>query len=307
VTIQVKDNLNATNTPAQTFTITVIQENASNDYTGDSIGLTGANLTLQATVWDSAASGYSGANLESGTGATKGDITKMWIKFDIWTTTLTPTLVGTKWAQVVDTGTAGDGIGTATAAWASTSEGSYTVKATLVNATNSSGANLFYAAVPAEEAVITFYNNTGQFVTGGGWLTDPNGSHGNFGFNARYNKSGQPQGQMVYVYRGTYNGVPADFKIKSSSLSALSFTGTAYPLSGTLQGKGVIQITKTSDGTLLYSDGGASFVAKATDTGLSSGIGSDKFELTVYDKNGALYKSVPATLLQGGNVVIHLQ
>src|SRR5207249_5306035 len=103
---------------------------------------------------------------------------------------------------------------------------------------------------------------------------------GNFGFNARYNKSGQPQGQVVYVYRGTYNGIPADFKIKSSSLTALSFTGTSYPLSATLQGKGVIQINRSSDGTQLYSDGGASFVAKATDSGQSSGIGSDKFELT---------------------------
>ena len=58
-------------------------------------------------------------------------------------------------------------------------------------------------------------------------IKDPDTTlHGNFGFNARYNKSGQPQGQFVYVWRGTYNGVAADFILKSNALSALGFTQT---------------------------------------------------------------------------------
>ncbi len=58
-----------------------------------------------------------------------------------------------------------------------------------------------------------------------------------FGFNARYNKNNQPQGQFVYVYRGTYNGVLPDYVIKSNSLTALSYScnGCNYPISGTLQ------------------------------------------------------------------------
>ena len=75
--------------------------------------------------------------------------------------------------------------------------------------------------------MITFYNNTGQFVTGGGWIIDPasgGNGHGNFGFNARFNKNGAPQGQMVYVYRGLYNGVLADYRIKSNSLTSLGFS-----------------------------------------------------------------------------------
>jgi len=72
---------------------------------------------------------------------------------------------------------------------------------------------------------VDFYVNSGQFATGGGWVNDPSGSHGNFGFNARYNSTGSPKGQMVYVYRTLYNGVLADFIIKSNALNALQFSG----------------------------------------------------------------------------------
>jgi hypothetical protein len=140
---------------------------------------------------------------------------------------------------------------------------------------------------------------------------------------------------MVYVYRGLYNGVLADFRIKSNSLGSLGFqcwtgplpptTGGAYgicptgnatfPAKATLQGKSTIQINRASDGYVLYSDGNATFSATVIDSGQSSGIGSDRFELTVYDKNGVLYKQVGdlggsapyfnAAVLNGGNVVIH--
>jgi hypothetical protein len=113
---------------------------------------------------------------------------------------------------------------------------------------------------------------------------------------------------MVYVYRGMYNGFQADFIIKSNALDSLSFSGTTtYPISGTLQGKCNIQINRASDGVQLYSEGNARFVAKATDSGRNSGIGSDSFELNVWNKDNVLYKSVPNSLLRGGNVVIHLK
>ena len=47
------------------------------------------------------------------------------------------------------------------------------------------------------------------------------------------------------------------------------------------------------------------FVATVTDTNANSGIGTDKFAITVWDKENQLYKTVPTTLLAGGNVVIH--
>jgi hypothetical protein len=329
VTIKVCDN-GTTNGSADpkcstgTNTVTVTKEDVSLDYTGDTVGLTNSDATLRATVWDSAAVGYtpSAANTGPAGDTTKGDITKMYIQFDIYSATScgTGTPNATKTAQVLDTGDPGDGIGTATATYTSSSEASYCVVAKLIGPTAGS-VNNWYQADNALAAVITFYNNTGQFVTGGGWILDPAGGgngHGNFGFNARLSKTGMPQGQMVYVYRGLYNGALADYRIKSNSLTSLGFScwnGTAYaacplgnatfPAKATLSGKSTIQINRARDGYVLYSDGNSNFTATVTDSGHSSGIGLDKFQLTVYDKNAVLYKSVPETLLSGGNVVIH--
>ena len=50
-------------------------------------------------------------------------------------------------------------------------------------------------------AILTVYEPTGDFVTGGGWIDDPSGSKGNFGFNVKYKKNGMPQGKSIYVYR----------------------------------------------------------------------------------------------------------
>ena len=266
-------------------TLTVTKEDATLVYSGDSIGVINVNLTLKATVTES----LDGA---------LGDITKMSVAFDIYSATAcgtgTPTTVT---AAVVDTGTVGDGIGSATATYTSSSEATYCVFARLVT-------NNYYTTSNDATAAITFYKNLGQFVTGGGWVTDSNSSNGkgNFGFNARYNNNGKAQGQMVYVWRGTYGGVAADYVIKSNSLTALSFTGTTYPLSATLQGGATLQILRASDGYLLASQGGGTFVATAKDT---DGSGADTFALTY---NGStLNKSFDALNLQGGNIVIHLK
>ena len=94
--------------------------------------------------------------------------------------------------------------------------------------------------------------------------------------------------------------------IKSKAVSTLSFSSGSYPATATLQGTCTIQINRASDGAQLSSDGNGTFTAQVTDSGQSSGIGSDKFSLTV-NTNGALYKSVPATYLQGGNIVVRLK
>jgi hypothetical protein len=296
-------------------TLSVTQEDASLQYSGDTMGQTGANMTLQAMVWDSAAAGYPGAPTGPTPDTTIGDITKIWVEFDIYNATNcgSGTPAATKYAQVSDTGTPGDGIGTATSVYTSASEASYCVISRLV-AGSTGGTNQYYQAPEGLSSVITFYNNTGQFVTGGGWIFDPAGGgngHGNFGFNARYNKSGQPQGQFVYVWRGTYNGVGADFILKSNALSALGFTQTTtssngYPMTATLQGKGNIQVNRASDGSPLASEGGDTFIATVTDSGLPSSNSGDALQLTL---NGSTLtsKSFSSLPLQGGNVVIHMK
>jgi hypothetical protein len=120
---------------------------------------------------------------------------------------------------------------------------------------------------------------------------------------------------MVYVYRGLYNGELADYRIKSNALTSLGFScwnGTAYgpcplgnanfPAKATLAGKSTIQINRARDGYVLLSEGNSNFTATVIDSGQSSGIGSDRFALTVFS---VLYKSVPERFLGGGNVVIH--
>ncbi len=293
---------------ASAVTQVVSQENAFIQYTGDTIAQVGTNLNLRATAWDSAASGFPGTNTgTTNPDTTIGDITKMWIEFDIYSAGScgSGTPVATPRAQVSDTGTIGDGIGTATTTFTSSNENSYCVISRLVANGSGGTPNLYYAALDAQAAGFDFYQNSGQFADGGGWIVDPNGSHGNFGFNARYNKNGQPQGQVVYIFRGLFNGVMADFIIKSNSLSGLMFSGSTYPITATLQGKASIQVIQESNGATLFSSGNATFTASVTDSGKTSGVGSDAFSLTVYDKNGVLYKTVPTSLLQGGNVIIH--
>ena len=283
----------------------VSQENALILYSGDTIAQVGNSLTLRATVWDSAAVGYSGINPETGPTATIGDITKMFIAFDLYQAgscgSGTPSTV---YAQVALTGTAG--IGTANTTVSSSSEVSYCVVSRLV-AGSGGGTNQFYTAPNAETVAVDFYVNSGQFATGGGWVNDPSGSHGNFGFNARYNSTGSPKGQIVYVYRALYNGVMSDFIIKSNALTALQFSGTTYPISSTLQGKANVQINRASDGYTLFSAGNYTFSATVTDSG-QNGTTGKQFSLIVYDTSGVPYHSVPAaTPLQGGNVVVHSQ
>jgi hypothetical protein len=110
---------------------------------------------------------------------------------------------------------------------------------------------------------------------------------------------------MVYVYRALYNGVLADFIIKSNALTALQFTGTTYPISSTLQGKANVQVNRASDGLFLFSAGNYTFSATVTDSGQNGNAGK-QFSLITYDSNGVPYHTVPAaTALQGGNVVVH--
>jgi hypothetical protein len=292
-----------------TFTLEVARENAQILYNGEWLAQLGStSLPMQATVLDSAAAGYAGTSSETGAGATIGDITKMKVAFDVFGPTCsgTPQTVVT---SVTEGSALGDGIGTATASLLNpggTNDVTYCVVARIVG-DSAADRNLYYTADYAQTAAVTFYLNSGQLAAGGGWIIDPDGSNGNFGFNARNTKKGSPKGQVVYVYRGSYGGVLADFVIKSNVITKLTFQVTSFPMSATLQGNSSIHVISVSDGAQLYGNSNATFSATVTDSGASSGIGSDSFTLTVYDENGALYKALPsnpAVTLSGGNVVI---
>jgi hypothetical protein len=296
-------------------TFTVSQEDAFLQYSGDSLAQINTNLNLRLTVWDSAAVGYpsTSPNPESKPKATIGDITKIWVQFNIYPEASCGTAgstVAVLYAQVIDAPTLNDGIGTASITWKSSTEASYCVIARLVG--DKTGAtNLYYTAADAESAGILFYQNSGKFAAGGGWIKDPGGLPGSFSLLARYDSKGNPFGQLVYVYNGTYtlNGVkiPAVYVIRSTALTAFSISGTNYPLTATLQGKCTIWVMRAFGGAPLYSDFNATCKAVAVDTNKTPAPGGDSFALTVWDKNGVVYKTVPTSSLTLGNVVIHLK
>ena len=298
----------ASPTSPASATLVVTPEDGTIGYSGDTTAQVGNALNLQATVTDSAAKGYAGANPDP-TGK-PGDITKMWIAFD-----LTPVAGGsttTLYAQVADTGPVGDGIGSASATSKVASEGSYTVIARLV-AGSSGGTNAYYAAPDAQPATVSFYQNTGGYVLGGGWITDPQSKgHGDFGLLARTTSTGKPQGLFGYCWCGTYNGVPAFFTISSSNITALSFLGSKYPLSITLSGTATLTVNKASNWSLLYGpEKNLPFSLTAYDTGQSTGVAVDKLSLSLTGSKAAFLtggtKSFSNLVLGGGNICIHLK
>ena len=202
----------------------------------------------------SAAVGYTDIDPETGASATIGDITKIKVAFEVYnSSTCSGSPIRTLLASVTDGPTLGDGIGTATASLpdpGGTTDVTYCVVARIVGASDADP-NPYYTAHNAETAAVTFYLNSGRFASGGGWIVDPNGSKGNFGFNARYTKRGAPKGQMVPIYRGLYRGELADFVIKSNAITQLVFGGTEYPISATLQGKASLTVVRASDGVVL--------------------------------------------------------
>jgi hypothetical protein len=282
------------------FTITATQEDASLLYNGSVVIPAGTTPTLGSQFWDSAAVGFPGLNPEPG--GTIGDITKAWVHFAL-TDASTSSVVGAANAQVADTATPGDGIGSASVAspLKSSDDAVWMVTSSIVKDGTGATPNLFYTAPVDETGMIIFYVDTGQFATGGG--TIPTGDmKSNFGFVARLNKGSQPKGQVVFQFRGTYGGADATFKIKSNALTGLAFSGTRYPISATLSGKCTISIADGQGGTK-FNEGNWRFTAAATD--VDKGSGSDSFAITIWDKNNELYKRVPATPLSGGNITIH--
>ena len=273
------------------------REDAAVAYSGSTIAQAGTPLALRSTAFDSAAAGFP----LGGSDTTLGDIARTWIAFDALSGSDCSTLASTRTGSVEDGAPAGDGIGTASATLTSSTETVLCISPRLVGS-SAGAASPFYAAPSALPIPVAFYENTGQFVTGGGWVDDPSGGKGHFAFNGRPGKK-SPSGQVVYNWLGDREGQPAMYRIKSNALSGLRFSGRTYPVTATMEGKANILVTRLSDGAVLYSDGAATMTATATDTNKSTT--PDSFSLSVFGKSGVHYKSVPTVPLRGGQVVVH--
>jgi hypothetical protein len=146
--------------------------------------------------------------------------------------------------------------------------------------------------VGSATTVVTVFDPSLGFTTGGGWILH-NGVRANFGFNAKYLKSGQIQGSMLYVEHRASGDVIA----KSNSMGSLSIIKptppATAPYTAYLQGKA------TDNGV-----GNYSFMVSAIDYGTPGT--SDRFGLQLNDPSGAVVPDLtfqPITL-GGGNIVV---
>jgi len=291
------DSTYAASSATPTFTIT--KEPATLAYTGDASLLTTAtSFTLQASV-------------TSEMDDPPGEITKARVTFYIYPSTSTTTPKYTSPSPIPATQVA-PGVGVAKVTLACSTIGGCGENTWVVMVRLDPGANLYYQALEAP-ATLTFYTPNGQYVTGGGWVNDPSGSHGNFGFVVRYTSSGQVKGQFVYVYRAAcpspVSGI-CDYVVKATAWSALGFTSAAGGAwKASFQAKAVIQVNDATTGASVTSYGNNQLTVSVWDnTKTTNNNGIDQITVTVV-LNGTVYHQVGTVTapfsLKGGNIVVH--
>lgn len=260
---------------------TINKERATVDYTGDTVvPTTSKKINLRATVFDSPDGWW-------------GDLTKMQVTFRIYTAPVDiddPSVVAGPVA-VSETGT--PGVGVAVIEIDNLAENEYIIIVSIDAEDNN-----HYGGPTSSPIPLTVYKPTGEFVTGGGWIMDPTGSKGNFGFIVRYTKSGKTKGHSLYVYReGGW-----DYIVKSNAWTGLAIKdGHAY-----FEGKCTVQKYNPETGELVWAEGNYQFRIDVWDNRQTEE--PDIYQIRILDKDGILFHEAgfnPPGDLQGGNIVIH--
>ncbi|HKQ76116.1 MAG TPA: M36 family metallopeptidase [Blastocatellia bacterium] len=192
------------------------------------------------------------------------------------TYTLTPMITGTPTITRTATVTGGGVGGTLTACITLTN-----VQVNVYDVVISVGGNHYTGSA---SAVLVIFDPSLGFVTGGGTIVH-NGVTANFGFNAKYQKNGKPQGELLYIERRPTGEV----KLKSTSIQSLSIAGVT----------GIIIGKATLNGV-----GNQSFLATVVDNGEPGS--NDQFGLQVTTPGGAAIPELtfnPITL-SGGNIQV---
>jgi hypothetical protein len=157
----------------------------------------------------------------------------------------------------------------------------------------------YYTGGPVT-GVTTIYDPSLGFTTGGGTVVNPNtGYRANFGFTAKYLKSGQTQGNVLYIEHRP----SGDVMLKSNAMGSMTLVNTSStpPSIAYIQGKATYQTT-----------GNYSFLVTAIDNG-NPGSKNDQFGLQVKDPSGAFVSDLtfPATgstatapAITNGNIVV---
>ena len=263
---------------SDTKVMQISKEDTEITYTGDTIlPTTAGSIDLRATL-EEIDTDY-------------GDSTKINVNFNIYKSSdlsySNPVATVPSVASISVT-SSGMGVGTATATIDNLTEDDYMVIARIVP-------NDYYLPISSKPTPMIVYEPTDQFTTGGGWIWDPTGSHGNFGFNVKYNKKGKVKGNSIYVYR--LDGL--DYIVKSNAWIGLAISDNT----STFQGKAVLQIFDPVTGELQpESSGNFQFTVEAMDNELNGN--PDYYKITVLDKDGLEYHNATGSL-NGGNIVIH--
>ncbi len=259
----------------------VEKEHVTAEYTGSTVvPTTVETFTLRATVFDEDDGNW-------------GYLSNVYVTFEIYSVPIdTANPVAVIGPIKVDT-TDVDGVGVATAEAENLPENGYVVLIRF-----ETGSNNFYSGPPSDLVTITIYEPTGDFVTGGGWIWDPSGSKGNFGFNVKYKKNGLPRGQAIYIFRvGDW-----EYIVKSNAWLGMAIDGNH----SCFEAKCTVQQFNSKTGELVWGEGNYQLRIDVWD-GEEDGE-PDEFQIRVYDKNGVVWHEAgfsPRGYLQGGNIVIH--
>ncbi len=174
--------------------------------------------------------------------------------------------------------------------------GVYTVTLTVTDNNSGAGSSIYQYVV--------VYDPYGGFVTGGGWITSPQGAYiadpsltgkATFGFVSEYKKGATvPTGITEFQFK------VANLNFHSESYEWLVVAGARaqYKGTGTINGEGTY-----------------GFMLTVIDGAISGGGGTDKFRIKIWDKIdstivydnqlGGLDDAEPTTVLGGGSIVIH--
>jgi hypothetical protein len=150
-------------------------------------------------------------------------------------------------------------------------------------------------------AIVVFDPSLG-FITGGGWYTTSEGRV-NFGFNAKYLKSGQVQGSLLVILHRP----EGNYMLKSNSMGSLTVTkdGSGTFWTAVLKGKATYQVP-VGQGTLYCGDrkcGGYTWTMYVEDR-QEPGSGYDKFWLEVKDPSGNVVARLSLPQLPAPNAKI---
>jgi hypothetical protein len=301
------------------ITVVVTREDATIEYSGDTLKSTGSTASNSTTTLN-----LSAVVREQADGNLGNKLGEQKLTFTVYASNDT-TMTSPKFTcSPTITPSATPGQGTAGCTTSALGADNYVIK--IVMGDRVTGVGYYQAPCETPAATITVAG-TG-FTTGGGWLNETYlGSRSNFGFTVKYLKNLNIQGNSLYIYRktvasntvanpagGFLPGGDYNWIIKSNAMSGLTQTcSNTTPKVCTASFEGKNNITAVNRTTsIAYSLGGNyNFHVDVTDNsepGSSPGAGPDTYTIRVWDNTTGTYYVLPGfptqTKIDGGNVQV---